>query len=117
MNVRYMGMYSLFPFRRKMQCRLYDLTNNTELNVCLLCSFTYTLCGESLMTAEARGQERLLTMLFSNIHILCQYLQRVRVCDRDTDQLSFLLVSDTKELLNINTNEERNGILSVSLMD
>lgn len=55
------------------------------------------------MTAEAREQEGLLTMVSSNIHILCQYLQMVSVCD--TDLFSFLLESDTKELLTINTNE------------
>lgn len=72
-----------------------------EHSVCLLCSFTYTVCGGSLMTAEAGEQEGLVTMVSSNIHILCQYLQMVRVCV--TDQLSLLLGSDTRELLNINT--------------
>lgn len=64
------------------------------------------------MIAEAREQETLLTVVSSNIHILCQYLQMVWVCD--TDQFSFLLMSDMKELPNGNTNEalheERNEI-------
>lgn len=86
---------SLFPSEEKMQCRFYDLANNIVAPA-RLCSFTSTQCGESMMTAEARGQEGLLTMVSSNIDILCQDLQMVRVCD--TDQLSLLiLVSDTKE--------------------
>lgn len=55
------------------------------------------------MTAEAREQEGLVTMASSNIHILCQHLQMVRVCE--TDQFSWLLVvSDSTELQSIDTN-------------
>ena len=89
-----------------MQCRFYELANNSDAPAHhgqTLLVHLHTVCGECMMTAEARGQEGLVTMVSSNIHILCQDLQMVRVCD--TDQLSLLiLMSHTKELLNINTN-------------